>query len=38
MEILRSDLVMVGMAVIGVLGVLIDSVFRIVSKRYDWGT
>ncbi len=38
MEILRSDLVMVGMAVIGVLGVLIDSVFRIVSKHYDWGT
>lgn len=38
MEILRSDLVMVGMAVIGVLGVLIDSVFRIVSNRYDWGT
>ena len=38
MEILRSDLVMVGMAVIGVLGVLIDSVFRIVSNHYDWGT
>jgi hypothetical protein len=29
---------MVGMAVIGVLGVLIDSVFRIVSNHYDWGT
>ena len=38
MEILRSDLVMVGMAVIGVLGVLIDSVFRILSNHYDWGT
>ncbi len=38
MEILRSDLVMVGMAVIGVLGVLIDSVFRIISNRCDWGT
>jgi ABC-type nitrate/sulfonate/bicarbonate transport system permease component len=38
MEILRSDLVLVGMAVIGVLGVLIDSVFRIISNRYDWGT
>ncbi len=37
-EILRSDLVMVGMAVIGVLGVLIDSVFRAISRRYDWGT
>ena len=38
MEILRSDLVMVGMAVIGVLGVLIDSIFRLISKHYDWGT
>lgn len=38
MEILRSDLVMVGMAVIGVLGVLIDSVFRVISNRCDWGT
>lgn len=38
MEILRSDLVMVGMAVIGVLGVLIDSVFRVISTRYDWGS
>lgn len=37
MEILRSDLVMVGMAVIGVLGVLIDSVFRVISNRCDWG-
>ncbi len=38
MEILRSDLVMVGMVVIGVLGVLIDSVFRVISKHHDWGT
>ncbi len=38
MEILRSDLVMVGMAVIGVLGVLIDSVFRVISNHCDWGT
>lgn len=38
MEILRSDLVMAGMIAIGVLGVLIDSIFRIISKRYDWGT
>ena len=38
MEILRSDLVMVGMAVIGVLGVIIDSMFRILSNHYDWGT
>ena len=38
MEILRSDMVLVGMAVIGILGVVIDSVFRLVSSRYDWGT
>lgn len=37
MEILRSDLVLVGMAVIGVLGVLIDAAFRQLSRRYDWG-
>ncbi|MGD9867454.1 MAG: ABC transporter permease [Hyphomicrobiales bacterium] len=38
MEILRSDMVLVGMAVIGVLGVLIDTVFRIVIRHYSWGT
>jgi len=37
MEILRSDLVLVGMIAIGILGVVIDSVFRVVSARYDWG-
>lgn len=37
MEILRSDLVLAGMIAIGVLGVLIDSVFRLIGKRYDWG-
>ncbi|MGE3625913.1 MAG: ABC transporter permease [Hyphomicrobiales bacterium] len=37
MEILRSDMVLVGMAVIGVLGVLIDTVFRIVIRHYSWG-
>ena len=37
MEILRSDLVLVGMVVIGILGVLIDAVFRLLGRRYDWG-
>jgi ABC-type nitrate/sulfonate/bicarbonate transport system permease component len=37
MEILRSDLVLAGMIAIGVLGVLIDSVFRFIGKQYDWG-
>ncbi len=37
MEILRSDLVLVGMVVIGILGVCIDAVFRIIARRYDWG-
>ena len=37
MEILRSDLVLVGMVAIGILGVAIDAVFRIVNDRYSWG-
>lgn len=37
MEILRSDLVLAGMIVIGVLGVLIDSVFRIAGRRFSLG-
>ena len=36
MEILRSDLVLVGMAVIGVLGVLFDAGFRFLHRRYGW--
>lgn len=36
MEILRSDMVLVGMVVIGVLGVLIDTVFRIILRHYSW--
>ena len=36
MEVLRSDLVLVGMVVIGILGVLIDTVFRIILHRYSW--
>lgn len=37
MEILRSDLVLAGMVVIGVLGVMIDAVFRMVGRRVNWG-
>lgn len=36
MEVLRSDLVLVGMVTIGILGVLFDSVFRWVDRRYNW--
>jgi ABC-type nitrate/sulfonate/bicarbonate transport system permease component len=36
MEILRSDLVLVGMMVIGILGVLIDAIFRFIGSYYDW--
>ena len=36
MEILRSDLVFVGMAVIGIVGVLFDSIFRYLHRRYGW--
>ncbi len=36
MEILRSDLVLVGMVVIGILGVLIDTVFRIILRAFSW--
>lgn len=36
MEILRADMVLVGMAVIGILGVLIDMVFRILIRHYSW--
>ena len=36
MEVLRSDLVLVGMVVIGILGVLIDTVFRIILRMYSW--
>lgn len=37
MEILRSDLVLVGMVTIGLLGVLIDGVFRAADRHFDWG-
>jgi ABC-type nitrate/sulfonate/bicarbonate transport system permease component len=36
MEVLRSDFVLVGMVSIGVLGVLFDSVFRWIDRRYNW--
>lgn len=37
MEILRADKVLVGMAVIGILGVAFDSLFRFVHRRISWG-
>jgi len=37
MEILRSDLVLVGMVAIGILGVLIDAAFRLLNDRFAWG-
>jgi ABC-type nitrate/sulfonate/bicarbonate transport system permease component len=37
MEILRADRVLVGMAVIGVLGVTFDSLFRFIQRRISWG-
>ncbi|AOY86993.1 ABC transporter permease [Marinobacter salinus] len=37
MEILRSDLVLAGMVVIGILGVMIDSVFRLIGRKVNWG-
>jgi len=36
MEILRSDLVFVGMGVIGILGVLFDACFRFLHQRFGW--
>jgi ABC-type nitrate/sulfonate/bicarbonate transport system permease component len=36
MEILRADMVLVGMAVIGILGVLIDMIFRVLIRHYSW--
>ncbi|MEK7246014.1 MAG: ABC transporter permease [Pseudomonadota bacterium] len=37
MEILRADKVLVGMVVIGVLGVVFDSLFRFIHRRISWG-
>lgn len=36
MEILRSDLVLVGMVTIGILGVLIDAAFRLLNRAFSW--
>lgn len=36
MEVLRSDYVLVGMVTIGFLGVLFNSFFRWVDRRYNW--
>ena len=37
MEILRADKVLVGMAMIGVLGVCFDALFRSLHRRLAWG-
>ncbi|MBI4205859.1 MAG: ABC transporter permease [Betaproteobacteria bacterium] len=37
MEILRADKVLVGMAMIGVLGVCFDAFFRFLHRRFAWG-
>ena len=36
MDILRSDHVLVGMITIGVLGVLVDGLFRVASRWINW--
>lgn len=36
MEILRADQVLVGMAVIGILGVCFDAFFRFLNRRLSW--
>ena len=38
MEILRADKVLVGMAMIGVLGVCFDALFRFLHRRFAWGS
>ena len=37
MEILRADKVLVGMAMIGILGVCFDALFRFLHRRLSWG-
>lgn len=37
MEILRADLVLVGMVAIGILGVCFDAFFRQLTQRVAWG-
>lgn len=37
MEILRADKVLVGMAMIGILGVIFDAFFRSLNRRFSWG-
>jgi ABC-type nitrate/sulfonate/bicarbonate transport system permease component len=37
MEILRADRVLVGMAMIGILGVCFDAFFRFLHRRFAWG-
>lgn len=38
MEILRADKVLVGMAMIGILGVCFDALFRFLHRRFAWGS
>jgi len=37
MEVLRADKVLVGMAMIGILGVAFDALFRSLGRRFSWG-
>jgi ABC-type nitrate/sulfonate/bicarbonate transport system permease component len=37
MEILRADRVLVGMAMIGILGVCFDAFFRFLHRKFAWG-
>jgi ABC-type nitrate/sulfonate/bicarbonate transport system permease component len=37
METLRADKVIVGMAMIGILGVCFDALFRFLHRRFSWG-
>lgn len=38
MEILRADKVIVGMAMIGLLGVTFDALFRYINRKFAWGS
>lgn len=38
MDILRADLVLVGMALIGIIGVSFDACFRYLSRRFVWSS
>lgn len=38
MEIMRADKVIVGMAMIGLLGVTFDALFRYINRKFAWGS